>query len=154
MNYVFPEQIRKKVYVGCALSHAPQEFKDKVEALKKRLNGFCEVLEFLGTTAGTPRDVYNHDINDCVKESDLIVAICDFPSTGLGYEIATQLEDRGMPVLAVAHKNSKVTRLIQDIGKPHYEFLRYGKFEDIYNMVKERVNNPDFWPPERYLGRY
>jgi hypothetical protein len=127
------------LYVGCALTHAPEEFKQNVQTLKDRLKEVCNVLEFVGLTNGTNNDVYNHDINVCVRGCDLFVAICDMPSIGLGYELGTQVEDRKMPALAVAQADPIVTRLVLGILKPHYKFQRYKDFDDLYNIIIKKL---------------
>lgn len=125
-----------KIYVGCGLTHASEDFKQKVAELKNKLKTIpkVQVLDFLGMVEGTPRDVYNHDIDNCVRKCDIMVAICDEPSTGLGFEMATQIS-RGKRLLAFGHRDSKITRLILDPGLPHYSFYRYETFEDIYRIV-------------------
>lgn len=57
-----------KLYVGCGLTHAPEYFQQQVQGLKEKLKNLSEVLvlEFLGTVTGTARDVYVHDIVECV----------------------------------------------------------------------------------------
>jgi len=128
---------KKKVYVGCALTHASNEFKEEVERLKKKLENICVVLHFKGLSdSNLPRDVYVHDIIHCVHECDILIAICDYPSIGLGYEIATQAESRKKPILAVAHEDAKVTKLILDPAIENYSFCRYKNLcEDVYAMV-------------------
>ncbi len=129
-----------KVYVGCALTHAPQEFRESVEKLKDRLKGICQVLSFKGLSDDhIPYDVYSHDIYDCVKQCDILIAICDYPSIGLGWEMATQIEHRAKPLLAVAHKDALITKLIIDPQLPGYEFRRYDDLEDVYDMVRARL---------------
>jgi hypothetical protein len=130
-----------KVYVGCSLTHAPQEFIDEVERLKQKLEKICHLLRFKGLSEkNIAHDVYKHDIIDCVYQCDLLLAICDYPSTGLGYEIATQAEKKRGAVLAVAHENSKVSKLIIDPRLPGYEFRRYKNLcDDVYAMVIERI---------------
>ena len=116
-----------KLYVGCSLSKAPQTFKDSVEALKEALRsqGY-EVFDFVGLVKGTSKDVYEWDIGTCVATCDAFIAICDEPSIGLGYELceATRL---GKPVLAVAHKNAQVTRLVHGAAEvePNVTFATY-----------------------------
>ena len=127
------------LYVGCALTHAPEEFKQNVQALKNRLKKICHVFEFIGLINGTEQDVYNHDINVCVRGCDLFVGICDMASIGLGYELSVQIEDRKMPALAVAQTDSKVTRLVLGIDKPHFEFQRYKDFDDLYNIIIKKL---------------
>ncbi len=130
-----------KVYVGCSLTHAPAEFRQAVEDLKIKLREICEVLEFKGLSDDhLPNDVYRHDILGCVCECELLVAICDYPSLGLGWEMAVQSEKRAMPVLAVAHLSSKVSKLVLDPQLPGYEFHRYiNLVDDVYMMVEERI---------------
>ena len=143
--FLFKKKKTKIVYVGCALTNVPDEFKEdfscKVEELKKKLEGICIVLKFKGLSDGNiPYDVYVHDINKCVRKCDLLVAICDYPSIGLGYEMATQGESRKKPTLAVAHIESRISKLILDPRTPGYEFKRYKNLvDDVYEFVAERL---------------
>lgn len=134
-----------KVYVGCSLTHAPEEFKMQVEELKQRLRGLLgvEVLDFLGVVGGTPHDVYVHDILNCVCKSDVMIAICDYPSTGLGWEMATQI-GRGKTLLAFGHKDSTITRLILDPRIPGYSFNRYETLEDIFQVFRVYLERNPF----------
>lgn len=132
---------KKIVYVGCALTHATEEFKQNVQSLKERLKEVCIVLEFIGLSDGTAYDVYNHDINDNVRSCHLFVAICDQASTGLGYELAVQVEDRKMPALAVAQLDTIVTRLVLGIQQSNFEFRRYKDFSDLYEIILEKIKS-------------
>jgi nucleoside 2-deoxyribosyltransferase len=125
-----------KLYVGCGLTHASDEFKQKVAKLKERLKEIpsIEVLEFLGTEKGTSADVYVHDIVNCVDECDIMLAICDEPSTGLGWEMCEQTK-RGKPLLAFGHINSTVTRLVLDPPLENYKFFRYQNFDEILDIA-------------------
>lgn len=122
-----------KVYVGCALTHAPEEFKLLVQTFKESLidNGIG-VLDFLDLHTGDPAKVYRHDILYCVKNCDAFIAVCDYPAIGLGYELneATRLKK---PVLAVAHKDTLLTRLVPGAAKvePNVSVLRYK------NLIKD-----------------
>jgi hypothetical protein len=129
-----------KIYIGCALTHASEEFKKQINELKQKLKEIpsISVLEFLGSTDGNPRDVYVHDIINCVCECDLMIAICDYPSTGLGWEMATQVGRSG-PLVAFARHDSIVSRLILDPGLPKYEFHRYHTIDDIFNIVVQKI---------------
>jgi len=132
-----------KIYVGCALTHAPEEFRKSVEVLKNRLKEVGQVLAFKGLSdANLPHDVYTHDIIGCVQQCDLLVAICDYPSIGLGWEMAVQTEVRKKPILAVAHKDAKISKLILDPQLPGYEFVRYENLcDDVYNLVVEKIKS-------------
>jgi nucleoside 2-deoxyribosyltransferase len=106
------ENLNKKIlYVGCALTDATESFKAEVEALKTELKRDWQVLDFLGLVDGTAADVYRHDIVENIGTCDGFIAITDHPSTGLGWELAVAVE-RGIPVLATAHTDSRVTRLV------------------------------------------
>ena len=129
----------KVLYVGCALTHATEEFKQSVAELKEKLKKVAYVLEFVGLENGTARDVYHHDINDCVRGCDLFVAICDQASIGLGHELAVQVEDRKMPTLGVAQVDSKITRLVLGIDQPNFEFVRYRDFEHLYEIIVDKL---------------
>jgi hypothetical protein len=115
-----------KIYVGCSLTHAPQEFRDAVEGLKDALRADCTVLDFVGLEKGTAQDVYAWDIGHCIAECDLFVAVCDHPSLGLGYEMASAVESLKKPTLAIAHEDATIGRIILGISQPHYAFERYG----------------------------
>ena len=134
---VWLEFVKPRIYIGCALTHAPEEFKREVELLKTslRMDGY-KLLEFLGLVAGTERDVYRWDIHHCVATCDFFVAICDHTSIGLGYELAVAVEKLKLPVLAVAHRDAKVTRMILGIESRRYEFKRYDTLDDVARMVR------------------
>lgn len=138
---------KKVVYVGCSLTYAGKRFKAQVEALKKKLedNGICVVLKFIGLSdKNIPHDVYVHDIDLCVRKCDLLVAICDYPSIGLGYEMGTQGEARKKPTLAVAKAGRTVTKIVLDTRTPGYEFRYYKSLvDDVYNMVIEKLASLD-----------
>jgi len=117
---------KRKLYVGCGLTFAPQSFKDHVEQLKSTLREQWEVLEFLGTTAGAAADVYRHDIIENVGGCDALLAIADEPSFGLGWEVREAVL-LGKPVVAVAHEDSRVTRMLlgATLFFPHLRFRTY-----------------------------
>jgi hypothetical protein len=121
---------KKKLYVGCGLTLASQEFKDHVEELKGELRRDWDVLEFLGLVAGSAADVYQRDIVENVGSCDAFVAIADEPSIGLGYELAIAVEQHRKPVLATAHVNSKVTRMLLGAAEVHPN-MAFEQYEDM-----------------------
>jgi nucleoside 2-deoxyribosyltransferase len=137
-NMAGPEELfvpeEKKLYVGCGLTDAPEEFVAKVETLKEALDKDWQVLRFLGLTAGTAADVYRHDIG-CVRNCDAFLAVLDESSTGLGMEITTALA-WGKPVLGVAHIGYRLSRMIVGAADdhPHFTLERY---EDMVRDVPE-----------------
>jgi hypothetical protein len=134
-----------KLYVGCGLTYAPEDFKQKVSELKERLSKIpsVQVLKFLGLVDGTAHDVYIHDIVECVDECDIMVAICDEPSIGLGIEMHEQI-GRGKPLLAFGHIDTKITRIILDPEWSDYQFIRYQTFDEIYEYTHLVINSMRF----------
>ena len=61
--------------------------------------------------------------------------IWDYQLIGFGYELGVAIEKLGKRVLAVAHKDSKITRLILGIDHLRFEFCRYEELDDVANLV-------------------
>jgi len=127
-----------KLYIGCGLTHA-SDFTSQVEELKLQLRKDYEVFEFLGLEKGSAADVYHWDIETCVAGCDLFVAICDFASIGLGYEIAAAALAYKKPVLAVAQSDALVTRLILGARVPNFSFARYNHMSDIPKLIQAKL---------------
>jgi nucleoside 2-deoxyribosyltransferase len=136
------QKSQSKLYVGCSLTQASESFKKEVEDFKSSLREQGhEVFDFVGLVNGTSADVYKWDIGHCVRDCDLLVAVCDLPSIGLGWELgeATRL---GKPVLALAHEDAKVTRLVLGAAEvePNVRFERYAKLADMVATVNELLS--------------
>jgi hypothetical protein len=142
---------RLKIYVGCALTSVPSEkraeFETRVNEVKKMLKADHEVLEFVGLTNGTSRDVYMHDIHDCVAKADLFIALCDYPGTGLGYELCYAIEVKNIPTLALVQKDATVTRLVEGIQSQKFTFGRYINTTDLLAQVQAWVYSTNFATP-------
>jgi len=135
-----------KLYVGCALNNAPEDFKANVFALRSIIakDPRFEVLEFFGS-GGTSEDVYKKDILECVENADIMLAVCDFPSLGLGFEIATHCKHHKRPLLAVAHTDSSVSRLIIGMyGEGPFTFKRYKNISDVPRIIDEWISTLSF----------
>jgi hypothetical protein len=133
-----------KVYVGCALTHASDNFKKEIEIFKNYLRTMkgVEVLDFFGLGENTPVGVYEHDIHNCVKEADLFIAECSYPSTGLGWEIGTAVEKYQKHVLAVARDDAKITRLVtgaECAKNPNFSFITYSSLPELLSNVIEKI---------------
>ena len=129
-----------KVYVGCGLTHAPQEYKDEIDAFKDELKKveWIEVLDFLGklkpespSEKNRPLNVYTHDIHNCVGTCQVIIADLSYPSTGLGYELATSVEKHGVRAIMCAGELFRVSDLLMGVpfhpNNPHATFHQYKK---------------------------
>lgn len=138
-----PDIEKPKLYVGCGLTNAPREFTDRVDLLKAKLREEdWDVMEFLGTVAGTAEDVYQRDIVENVGGCDAFVGIFDEPSTGLGFELNESLR-LGKPTLGVAHVDTRVTRLVLGAASYHENFnfwLYEDMVEDVPAIVAEEFS--------------
>jgi nucleoside 2-deoxyribosyltransferase len=131
--------MKKKLYIGCSLTQAPEEFKNAIEKLKNELRKDYEILDFVGLVNGTPKDVFEHDTY-CVKSCDLFIADCTYPAIGLGYELGVAIM-LDKPILAIAHKDAKVTRLVLGVTNPNYSFYRYDKLSEVVPLIKKIIVN-------------
>jgi len=130
---------RKKIYVGCALTHASDKFKEDALHFRDTLDDSYDVLKFVGISPETsPAKVFDHDIS-CVEASDLVVGVCDEVSTGLGMEIGYGLA-LGKRILLVGHRDRTITKMVTGAGEskkaPSVQFERYTDLvEDIVPVV-------------------
>ena len=138
---------KKKLYIGCSLTLLPSDKKDDflqmISEIKKTLSISFEILEFKGLAdlstdkPLSPQQIYDWDIRECVMKADYMLAICDYPSLGLGYEMAIAIEKLGIPVLAVAHKDAIVGRIIKGIDHKNFEFHYYDSVDEIIAKTRE-----------------
>lgn len=126
-----------KIYFACSLTQAPEEFKLAIEDIKKLLRPKYDIMEFLGLVLGTPEEVYRHD-TECVKNCDLLVADCTYPAIGLGMEISLALQ-LNKPILALAHKDAKVSRMVLGIQANKFTFARYETAEEMENFISKKI---------------
>ncbi|MEK7642558.1 MAG: hypothetical protein AAB392_02055 [Patescibacteria group bacterium] len=129
-----------KIYVGCGLAEAPEEFRLAVEGLRQKImDKGHKVFGPMGLTVGTARQAYEWNIKHCVAKCDLFIAICDYLSTELGYELASAVEKHSKRVIAVTHENSIMTRLILGIDHPNFCFRTYTELEEVAGFIAEMV---------------
>jgi hypothetical protein len=134
--------MKKKIYLACGLTCLPkdeeEQFLELIEELKWFLHARFQLLEWVGTVAGTAELVYERDIEECVMTTDYMVALCDYPSTGLGDGLAVANLIRRIPILAFAHNRRRVTRLVLGIPNPNFTFRRYESINNIKELVSEQ----------------
>lgn len=139
--------MKKKLYIGCALTKLPidkeKDFLEMLATIKVGLKDHFETIEFIGATGlapdATPLEVYVHDIKNSVLKADCMLAICDYPSLGLGYELGAAVEGKGIPVLAVAHRDLLVSKLIRGIDHKDFQFYYYDTISDIISKTIETL---------------
>jgi hypothetical protein len=135
------------IYVGMALSDAPEEFRtDFQQELKAGLRKLAgvEVLDFFWTShgpdVGDDVDVYELD-EKYAQNADLFVAIFDHPSTGLGMEVMIR-HPTGKPSLFFARKGKKVTRMVTGYLRKFAKSLhRYEHVSTIVEIVWSYILN-------------
>lgn len=128
------------------LTQAPEEFRNDFQhALKDALRELSEIeildfygVDFSNTPEGVEKEVYRLDRSH-TESADLCVFIADYPSIGLGMEIALRLAAR-KPMIVFAHEDAVVTRMLtgmcEDEGVP---MVRYQTVEDIVKRVECEV---------------
>lgn len=132
---------KKKIYVGCALSHAPKEFIDFIFDLKRSIESISfEVLHFgwqEHTGPAKDKNVYDIDVSN-VDNADYFVAICDYPSIGLGIEIERAFTSK-TPTVAFVKKGKYLSQIVPNGLSSHKmtEPTEYETKEDILKKIKE-----------------
>jgi nucleoside 2-deoxyribosyltransferase len=135
-----------KVYVGCALTHVPDVEKtnflslvDQIKAILKN-QGF-QVLDFLSAIEKDPipSKVYEFDIS-ALKDCDCVLAIGDYPGTGLGYEICYATEIRNVPVMVGVRDTNNLSKLLRGVSKDNYVTKVFSNHSDLVSDFKMFVN--------------
>lgn len=126
----------KKVYIGMALTEAPDWFREGFQNRLKdglRAEGI-EILDFLGLVVGDESNVYRHD-REGAERADLAIFIVDYPSTGMGMEIVLRFVSN-KPMLLFAQREKRVTRMLTGFASVEdVEFTRYVDTDDIVASV-------------------
>lgn len=141
---------KPKIYVGCALSHSPEEFKKSIDRFKDKLRPFAEILDFLGLQHPSIEEAFEWDIN-CVKTCDLFIANVTHPSIGLGVEFGTAIANR-KPVITIAQEQTLVRQFVAGYINPMHFMMRYQNIDEaaIYVIKKMRELFPQAFPQENY----
>lgn len=81
------------------------------------------------------------DIEHCVANCDMFVAVCDYPSIGLGWELNEAIR-LNKPTLGVVHTKAVMSRLVLGAAgiKPNFTFQRYNNLLiDVPLFIDERL---------------
>ncbi len=133
--------MQKKLYVGCGLTGAPEEFVRQVFQLRNDLRPHFEVLDFWSPSyIGEPKDprmIFTWDIKQ-LEESDFMLGICDHQSFGLGYETREELalEKR---VLLVAQQDRVISEFPAGISDPLLTFKLYKEWPEIIDLAVKHL---------------
>lgn len=128
---------KPKVYIGCALTLAPNDFVKDIEKFKKKLRPYAEIFDFLGLQPPDAGQVFQHDTN-CVRRCDLMIANVTYPSIGLGLELGVAVENR-KPLITLAQKNIKVSRLIFGYADPYHYSFKYKNMNEATRFVIKKI---------------
>ncbi len=127
----------KTLYVGCALRGAPAEFVASVEALKRELEAYFDVLHFIGLGSDvTARVIYETDIALAAR-ADLMLALADLPSIGLGMEVAKRAELQKPTIIAYHHAVTP-SAMVLGVAEIHdvFSVLPYETHADVLTHLK------------------
>jgi len=139
----------KTIYVGMALSGAPEEFRETFQhELKAQLRCLSDVtvLDFFWTTQGREvghdADVYRYD-KEQAESADLCVFVLDYPSTGLGMELMIR-QATGKPSLFFVHTEprQRVSRMVLGyLAETKQSTHTYTHVNDIVDAVKQHIES-------------
>jgi len=136
-----------KVYLAASMRGAGrnlQELRKVVEELKK---SGLEVLteawilnEVLDVDRGVPpEEIFERDLK-ALDDADVVLADVNFPSLGVGFEIAYALL-RGKRVVAFCREDRarKLSALILGITWPNFELVTYSTVENLVTELLRRL---------------
>ncbi len=132
-----------RIYVGNALTNVSQEYLEFINIIKKELNNIdsIQILDYKGT-GETPEEIARHDLEQ-IKDCDILLAIRDFPSEGLGIEIAECSKINKFIILAnhVLSKPSKFALGLCRIRHNKFVHLEYSNLNELIRELKEIINH-------------
>lgn len=123
----------KKIYLGCALQNASQEYRASIETLQDLIETFPEVelLRFKSkpTDLGnfTSKEVYEYD-REMVMSADIMIAEASNPSLGLGMETMMAI-GREIPVFVIHQEDALVSKMIKGTADVH-DFVTLRTYKD------------------------
>ncbi len=126
--------------MACALTQSSEEWRQSIKDFKEELQALdFAILEFFDLKAGTPPEVTRYDLEQ-VRNCDLMVAIADEPSLGLGAELMYRVAILAKPALVFVKNGYYLSRFI--LGMPSLypdmeEVKRYHSLQEVPVMVKD-----------------
>lgn len=135
-----------KIYLGCSLNNAPQEFREQISEFRQKLKQYFEVLEFFSNPVELNshqnnielcQQIYEYDKN-CVLSCDLMIAELSHPSLGLGMELAFAAMNN-KPIFGIATQSASISRMILGITDTSFQLTRYDKIEETIPLIIAKV---------------
>jgi nucleoside 2-deoxyribosyltransferase len=136
------------VYVGAALTNASGRLKNVIPQFKQLLRDKTDtiVLRWVGMESEVDEGFYARDLGN-VQMCDVMIAIVDEPSIGLGMEIAQAILER-KPLLCLYKEGSTVSRMLEAAAKDGHLLLQSYKeindaTEHAADFIREKVSAVD-----------
>ena len=136
-----------KVYVACALTHVPSGQKQSFTSLLDEVKGELKkkgytVIDFLSAVKKNPepKEVYNYDV-ECLKSADCLLALGDYPGTGLGYEIGYTTELRKIPTMVGVSNLNNISKLLKGVSQDNYKLAIFTQADELVETFIKFVNH-------------
>jgi nucleoside 2-deoxyribosyltransferase len=131
-----------KIYVACGLTNAPPEFLHFILQLKEGLRHKYQILDFLSNPLDMNVDqqslkycqkIYHWD-RDQIINCDLVLAITDYASTGMGLEMGLAIH-YNKPILQCCRPNQILGRMNRGITDTFNLNFEYETVDEILEQV-------------------
>ena len=121
------------VYVGAALTNASSTLRQAIPAFKQLLRDRTDsiVLRWVGTDIAIGEGFYQRDLGN-VQMCDVMIAIVDEPSIGLGMELGQAISE-GKPTLCLYNETSKISRMVEAAAKDG--LVKLAAYKNIYDAA-------------------
>jgi len=139
-----PRPVPLNAYLASALTGLEPTQKSLVVHLSDMVNLVCRSVDIdLYEPRKKTDPVHNADVPDAnvfridrerVVQSDLLIHLCHFPSTGSGEELSFAY-DALVPIVLIIHGDQKVSRMITGIPGPKIK-IRYNEPEDMRQTLE------------------
>lgn len=138
--------MRQIVYVAASVTHAPDSLEDFVANFKKELRTATSaiVIDWVGKNSPVQvEQFYKRNLNN-VRESDVMIALVDEPSIGLGMEIQEAIA-MGKPLICLHHEDRTISRLLvhasDSLNIPIHKYRDLNQAVEIAsNFIHERAS--------------
>lgn len=129
-----------KVYVGCSLRNAPEEFRQSVRDFKETIRTNFHILDFMGVLDWSVPDseIRAFDLKQ-VEACDLMIAECSYPSLWLGMEIQHALAHK-KSLFIIAHIRANVSSMVLGIPEESATIMRYEHMNEAARWLEKKYS--------------
>lgn len=142
---LFTPNVPLDAYLACALTGLDETQRQLMFQLSDTVATVCEDLNIkLYEPRKNTDPVHNKDVSDKevfrldrekVLNSDLIIHLCHYPSTGAGEELAFA-NDGMVPIILISHNKNRVSRMITGIPGFKVE-IKYEEPEELRQQLRD-----------------